>query len=188
VFFEFHGSPAAVKEQTESVEAIAAEQGGAGFEWATTPEERTRLWTARHQAYFACMGMRPNCRVISTDVCVPISRLAACVRDTLADVVASGLVAPLLGHVGDGNFHLAVLVDPDNAAELAAAQALNERIVARALAMDGTCSGEHGVGLGKRKYLAAEHGEALEVMRTLKAALDPEDLLNPDKLLPPAGH
>jgi D-lactate dehydrogenase (cytochrome) len=121
---------------------------------------------------------------VTTDVCVPISRLAECVRATLVDVQASGLTAPLLGHVGDGNFHLAILVDPANAEELAAAQSLNERIVARALALDGTCTGEHGVGLGKRKYLAAEHGEALEVMRALKAALDPEELLNPGKLLP----
>ena len=188
LFFEFHGSPAGVAEQAQAVQEIAAAAGGMDFEWAARPEDRARLWQARHNAYFAILALKPGCRSVTTDVCVPISRLAGCVRDTLADVEACGLVAPLLGHVGDGNFHLAVLVDPDNREELAAAQALNERIVARALAMDGTCTGEHGVGLGKRKYLAAEHGEALAVMRTLKAALDPEDLLNPGKLLPPAGH
>jgi D-lactate dehydrogenase (cytochrome) len=188
LFFEFHGSPSGVAEQAQAVQEIAAAAGGMDFEWAARPEDRARLWQARHNAYFAILALKPGCRSVTTDVCVPISRLAECMRDTLADVEASGLVAPLLGHVGDGNFHLAVLVDPDNAAELAAAHALNERIVARALAMDGTCSGEHGVGLGKRKYLAAEHGEALEVMRTLKAALDPADLLNPGKLLPPAGN
>jgi D-lactate dehydrogenase (cytochrome) len=184
LFFEFHGSPSAVAEQAESVQQIAAAAGGMDFEWAVRPEDRARLWQARHNAYFAILALKPGSRSVTTDVCVPISRLAECVHATLVDVQASGLTAPLLGHVGDGNFHLAILVDPANAEELAAAQSLNERIVARALALDGTCTGEHGVGLGKRKYLAAEHGEALEVMRALKAALDPEELLNPGKLLP----
>jgi len=194
VFFEFHGSPAAVKEQTESVEAIAAERGGAGFEWATTPEERTRLWTARHQAYFACMGMRPNCRVISTDVCVPISRLADCVAETEIDVAATrarivarspagGLPVTLLGHIGDGNFHLGINIDTANPVEVEEAENLNERLVARALAMGGTSTGEHGIGLGKLDFLTAEHGAAVSVMRTLKRALDPGGLLNPGKVL-----
>jgi D-lactate dehydrogenase (cytochrome) len=194
VFFEFHGSPAAVREQTESVEAIAGEHGGAGFEWATTPEERTRLWTARHQAYFACMGMRPNCRVISTDVCVPISRLADCVAETEIDVAetrtrivarspAGGLPVTLLGHIGDGNFHLGINVDTANPVEVEEAELLNERLVARALAMGGTSTGEHGIGLGKLDFLAAEHGAAVNVMRTIKSALDPKGLLNPGKVL-----
>ncbi len=194
VFFEFHGSPAAVKEQTESVDAIASEHGGAGFEWATTPEERTRLWTARHQAYFACLGMRPNCRVVSTDVCVPISRLADCVAETEVDVAATrarivarspgaGLPVTLLGHIGDGNFHLGINVDTANPVEVEEAESLNERLVARALAMGGTSTGEHGIGMGKLDFLAAEHGSAVNVMRTLKAALDPKGLLNPGKVL-----
>jgi len=194
VFFEFHGSPAAVKEQTESVQAIAAEHAGAGFEWATTPEERTRLWTARHQAYFACMGMRPNCRVISTDVCVPISRLADCIAETETDVAetrarivarspSGGLPVTLLGHIGDGNFHLGINVDTANPVEVEEAELLNERLISRALAMGGTSTGEHGIGLGKLAFLEEEHGAAVEVMHTLKAALDPRGLLNPGKVL-----
>ncbi|MBS1171729.1 MAG: D-lactate dehydrogenase (acceptor: cytochrome) [Proteobacteria bacterium] len=185
LFFEFHGSPDSVEEQARTVQDIAAAHGGMDFEWATRPEDRSRLWQARHDAYFACLALRPGSRSVTTDVCVPISRLAQCIRATQEDVAASGLTAPLLGHVGDGNFHLAVLADPDNAQEMAAAQALNEKVVMRALQMEGTCSGEHGVGLGKQKYLAAEHGEALEVMRALKQCLDPDDLLNPGKVLPP---
>ena len=185
LFFEFHGSPDSVEEQARTVQDIAAAHGGMDFEWATRPEDRSRLWQARHDAYFACLALRPGSRSVTTDVCVPISRLAQCIRATQEDVAASGLTAPLLGHVGDGNFHLAVLADPDNAQEMAAAQALNEKVVTRALQMEGTCSGEHGVGLGKQKYLAAEHGEALEVMRALKQCLDPDDLLNPGKVLPP---
>ena len=185
LFFEFHGSPDSVEEQARTVQDIAAAHGGMDFEWATRPEDRSRLWQARHDAYFACLALRPGSRSVTTDVCVPISRLAQCIRATQEDVAASGLTAPLLGHVGDGNFHLAVLADPDNAQEMAAAQALNEKVVMRALQMEGTCSGEHGVGLGKQKYLAAEHGEALEVMRALKQCLDPDELLNPGKVLPP---
>ena len=185
LFFEFHGSPDSVEEQARTVQDIAAAHGGMDFEWATRPEDRSRLWQARHDAYFACLALRPGSRSVTTDVCVPISRLAQCIRATQEDVAASGLTAPLLGHVGDGNFHLAVLADPDNAQEMAAAQALNEKVVMRALQMEGTCSGEHGVGLGKQKYLAAEHGESLEVMRALKQCLDPDDLLNPGKVLPP---
>ncbi len=185
LFFEFHGSPGSVEEQARAVQDIAATHGGLDFEWATRPEDRSRLWQARHDAYFACLALRPGSRSVTTDVCVPISRLAQCIRAALEDVAASGLTAPLLGHVGDGNFHLAVLADPDKPQEMAAAQALNEKIVTRALQMEGTCTGEHGVGLGKQKYLAAEHGEALEVMRALKQCLDPDDLLNPGKVLPP---
>jgi D-lactate dehydrogenase (cytochrome) len=154
------------------------------FDWATRPEDRSRLWQARHDAYFACLALRPGSRSVTTDVCVPISRLAECIRETTRRVAESGLAAPLLGHAGDGKFHLAVLVDPDDPQELARAQELNAGIVELALELEGSCSGEHGVGLGKRKSLAAEHGEALEVMRLLKQALDPQDLLNPGKLLP----
>ncbi|MCX7891237.1 MAG: FAD-binding protein [Burkholderiales bacterium] len=194
VFFEFHGSPAAVKEQAETVQAVAADAGGAGFEWATTPEARTRLWTARHQAYFACLGLRPNCRVVSTDVCVPISRLADCIAATEEDVAATrarivarspaaGLPVTLLGHIGDGNFHLGINVDTANPVEVEEAERLNERLVARAIAMGGTSTGEHGIGLGKLDFLEAEHGSAVAVMRALKTALDPQGLLNPGKVL-----
>jgi D-lactate dehydrogenase (cytochrome) len=185
LFYEFHGSAASVAEQARAVQDIAAAHGGMDFEWATRPEQRSRLWQARHDAYFACLALRPGARSVTTDVCVPISRLAECIDGTLREVAASGFTAPLLGHVGDGNFHLVVLADPDDPAEMAAAVALNERIVAHALRLDGTCSGEHGVGIGKRKYLAAEHGaEAVALMRALKRTLDPRGLLNPGKLLP----
>ncbi len=184
LFFEFHGSPSGVEEQARTVQDIATEHGGMDFEWATRPEDRSRLWQARHDAYFACLALRPGSRSVTTDVCVPISRLAECIRGTTRRVAASGLTAPLLGHAGDGNFHLAVLVNPEDAQEVARALALNAGIVELALKLEGTCSGEHGVGLGKRKYLAAEHGEGLEVMRLLKQALDPQGLLNPGKLLP----
>ncbi len=184
-FFEFHGSAAAVAEQAHAVETLAAAHGGMGFAWSATPEERAKLWSARHAAYFACLNMRPNARVLSTDVCVPISRLADCIDATERDVAASGLPVILLGHVGDGNFHLGINVDPAAPDELHRAEALNERLVERAIAMGGTSTGEHGIGLGKRAFLEAEHGApAVQVMRTLKAALDPLDLMNPGKLLP----
>jgi D-lactate dehydrogenase (cytochrome) len=184
LFFEFHGSPAGVEEQARAVQDLAAEHGGMDFAWATRPEDRSRLWQARHDAYFACLALRPGSRSVTTDVCVPISRLAECISETARRVAESGLTAPLLGHAGDGNFHLAVLVNPEDPQEVARALDLNAAIVALALKLDGTCSGEHGVGLGKRKYLAAEHGEALNVMHLLKQALDPQNLLNPGKLLP----
>jgi D-lactate dehydrogenase (cytochrome) len=186
LFVEFHGSAASVKEQSELFGEIAAELGGGPFDWATRPEDRTRLWQARHDCYWAGRGLRPGAEAIATDVCVPISRLAECVVETQRDIVESGLVAPILGHVGDGNFHLTLLVaDADEAAR---AKALNARLVARALAMDGTCTGEHGVGQGKMGYLAAEHGEpALAAMRALKQALDPYDIMNPGKIVGPAG-
>ncbi len=185
LFFEFHGSPAGVEEQARTVQDIAADHGGMDFDWATRPEDRSRLWQARHDAYYACLGLRPGARSLTTDVCVPISRLADCIAETAADLAQSGLVAPLVGHVGDGNFHVLLLADPDDAGENERARAFSNRLVERALSMDGTCTGEHGVGIGKRKYLAREHGpEALEVMRAIKAALDPDDLLNPGKILP----
>lgn len=186
LFFEFHGSPTGVEEQARSVEEVAAEHGGQGFEWATRPEERSRLWQARHDTYFACMNLRPGCRGITTDVCVPISRLADCIAGTRADIAESGLIAPIVGHVGDGNFHTVILVDPADDAELERAEALNRRIVERALAMGGTCTGEHGIGIGKQAFLLAEHGaDAIDVMRAVKHALDPQNLLNPGKVMPP---
>jgi D-lactate dehydrogenase (cytochrome) len=186
LFFEFHGSPAGVEEQARSVAAVAGEHGGQGFEWATRPEERTRLWQARHDAYFACMNLRPGCRGITTDVCVPISRLADCIAGTGADIAESGLVAPIVGHVGDGNFHTVILVDPADDAQIERAEALNRRIVERALAMDGTCTGEHGIGIGKQAFLLAEHGAgAIDAMRAVKHALDPQNLFNPGKVVPP---
>jgi D-lactate dehydrogenase (cytochrome) len=184
LFLEFHGSPAGVAEQAEGVQAIAAEHGGAGFEWSATPEERTRLWTARHNCYFACRGLRPNARVISTDVCVPLSRLADCIDATEADVQQSGLPVILLGHVGDGNFHLGINVDPASHAEMERAEDLNRRLVARAIGMGGTSTGEHGIGLGKLEFLEPEHGAAgVATMRAIKRALDPKGLMNPGKIL-----
>jgi D-lactate dehydrogenase (cytochrome) len=182
LFFEFHGTPGGVVEQAERVQAIAAAHGAAGFQWATAAEERARLWQARHDAYYAALALRPGARGWPTDVCVPISRLAECVLATQADLVGAPFPVTILGHVGDGNFHVVYVLDPDSPDEVAAATRLNERMVARALAMGGTCTGEHGVGYGKMAQLAAEHGPALEVMRALKAALDPRGLLNPGKL------
>jgi len=185
LFFELHGSPAGVAEQTEILQALAADRGSMDFEWADRPEDRSRLWQARHDAYYACLNLQPGARSITTDVCVPISRLADCIAATRADLAASGLVAPLLGHVGDGNFHLLILVQPDDAAVLDTAQAFAQRLAERAIAMDGTCTGEHGIGLGKRKYMPLEHGDgALAVMRAIKQALDPHNLMNPGKILP----
>ncbi len=183
LLMEFHGSPASVKEQAEAVQEIAAEFGGNAFEWATTPEERTRLWTARHNAYFAAIQSRPGCRAISTDTCVPISRLADCLLDSVAEADASGLPYFLVGHVGDGNFHFGYLIDPDNPAERATAEQLNHALVARALRLEGTCSGEHGVGLHKMDFLLTEAGSgAVGMMRTIKQALDPHNIMNPGKI------
>ncbi|HVB49227.1 MAG TPA: FAD-linked oxidase C-terminal domain-containing protein [Burkholderiales bacterium] len=184
VFFEFHGSRASVIEQAETVQAIAKENGGRDFQWATKPEERTQLWDARHHAYFACLQIRPGARAVSTDVCVPISRLAECVRETMEDVKCYIAPVPLLGHIGDGNFHLMFLVDPAKPEELELAKRLNARLVDRALAMEGTCTGEHGVGMGKQQSLAKEHGEAVEVMRDIKKVFDPDNLMNPGKVVP----
>jgi D-lactate dehydrogenase (cytochrome) len=186
LFFEFHGlSEPDVTAQAEEVAAIAGENHGRAFERALTPEHRAALWQARHDAFYAALALRPGASGWTTDVCVPISKLADCIRETKADLAASPLVGPLVGHAGDGNFHLIFPVHPEDAAEMAEAQRLTDRLVARALAMGGTCSGEHGVGLGKMKYLEREHGaEALDVMRAIKQALDPRGLMNPGKLLP----
>jgi D-lactate dehydrogenase (cytochrome) len=185
LFVEFHGSQAGVAEQSARFGEIAAEYGGGPFEWATKAEDRSRLWQARHDAYWAGRGLRPGTTAIATDVCVPISRLAACVTETQRDIAESRLVAPILGHVGDGNFHLTLLVDPDDADELARARGLCERLVERALAMEGTCTGEHGVGQGKMKYLETEYGPAaIGAMRAVKRALDPDNIMNPGKIVP----
>jgi D-lactate dehydrogenase (cytochrome) len=183
LLMEFHGSPAGVKEQAETVQEIAAEHGGLSFEWATTPEERTRLWTARHNAYFAAIQSRPGCRAVTTDTCVPISRLADAMLDSIAEADASGLPYFLVGHVGDGNFHMGYLIDPNNAQEHALAEDLNQKLVARALNLGGTCTGEHGIGLHKMDFLVAETGEgAVDMMRSIKRALDPHNIMNPGKI------
>jgi D-lactate dehydrogenase (cytochrome) len=184
LFVEFHGTAAGVAEQSERFGEIAREFGGGPFDWATRQEDRTRLWEARHNAALSCKSLRPGAQIVATDVCVPISRLAECVVETQRDIAESRLLAPIVGHVGDGNFHLTLLVDMDDVDEVARAQALAQRLVDRSLAMDGTCTGEHGVGQGKMKYLLAEHGEpALAAMRALKRALDPLDILNPGKIV-----
>ncbi|WP_310460277.1 FAD-linked oxidase C-terminal domain-containing protein [Sphaerotilus sp.] len=183
LLMEFHGSPASVAEQAQTVQDIAAEHGGEAFEWASTPEERTRLWTARHHAYFAAIQSRPGCRAMSTDACVPISRLAELIAESVADVDASGLPYFLVGHVGDGNFHFGYLIDPDQPAERELAEVLNHRLVERTLRMEGTCSGEHGVGLHKMGFLLDEAGAgAVGLMRAIKQALDPKDIMNPGKI------
>lgn len=183
LFFEFHGTVASVKEQAETVQALAAEHAGSGFAWATRPEERSRLWNARHNAYFAMLQLKPGCRAVTTDVCVPISRLAECVVETEDDLRGSPLPCPIVGHVGDGNFHVAILIDPARPEEFSEAERLNRRIVERALRMGGTCTGEHGIGLHKMDFLIDEHGsDAVDVMRALKHALDPRNLMNPGKI------
>ncbi|HEX6956956.1 MAG TPA: FAD-linked oxidase C-terminal domain-containing protein [Ferrovibrio sp.] len=182
LLLEFHGTEASVAEQAEMVQSIASDHGGNNFQWTTKPEERARLWQARHDAAYAAKALRKGCEMWATDVCVPISRLAECILETKEDVLKTGLVAPLVGHVGDGNFHLAIVLDRNNPQELEAIEAFNERLVHRALRMDGTCTGEHGIGRGKMKYLTAEHGEAVSVMRAIKKALDPDNLMNPGKI------
>ena len=183
LFLEFHGTQAGVREQSEIFGEIARDSGGGEFVWATKAEERTRLWKARHDAYWAALGLRPGCKGVSTDVCVPISRLAECIGETYKDVEANGLLAPLVGHVGDGNFHVLVLVDVDNPQEIAKTEAFIERLNWRAIEMGGTCTGEHGVGQGKMKYLAREHGAGLDMMAAIKKALDPDNILNPGKIV-----
>jgi D-lactate dehydrogenase (cytochrome) len=182
LFFEFHGSERYVQEQSETVAELAAGNGGAEFKWALAAEDRSRLWKARHDAYYAALALRPGCVGWPTDVCVPISRLAECIQETKADLVKASIPAPIVGHVGDGNFHVIFVVDPDKPQEAAEAEALNRRLVERALAMDGTCTGEHGIGLGKIDWLEAELGDAVDLMRSIKLALDPDDLLNPGKI------
>jgi D-lactate dehydrogenase (cytochrome) len=186
LFIEFHGSPAAVREQVETLQSLAADAGGSGFAWAERPEDRSRLWKARHECYHANLALKPGAALIGTDACVPISAFVDCVLETQADVRASGLVAPLAGHAGDGNFHLGIVFDPADADERARAEALAERVSMRAIRHGGTCTGEHGIGMHRIHQLQAEHGEAVVLMRAIKAALDPRSILNPGKMLPAA--
>ena len=183
LLMEFHGSPASVKEQAATVQEIATEWGGEGFQWATTPEERTKLWTARHHAYFAGMQMKPGCRTVTTDTCVPISQLAECVTTASEEAEAAGLMHYIVGHVGDGNFHIAYLIDPAIPTERETAEQLNLQLVERALKLGGTCSGEHGIGLHKMGFLVTEAGAgAVDMMRSVKRALDPKNIMNPGKI------
>jgi D-lactate dehydrogenase (cytochrome) len=184
LLMEFHGSPAGVREQAETVQALAHEHGGTEFQWATTPEERTRLWTARHKSYFAALQSRPGCRCQSTDTCVPISRLAESINESVDEAEASGIPYWIVGHVGDGNFHLSYLFDPDDPREVAEVERLNVSMVRRALRLDGTCTGEHGIGLHKMGYLVEETSPAaLEAMKSIKRTLDPKNIMNPGKVL-----
>ncbi len=183
LFLEFHGSKASVAEQAETVQMIATENGAGDFQWATRTEDRNRLWQARHDAAYAALALRTGAKMWATDVCVPISRLAECILETQQDISESFLMAPLVGHVGDGNFHLVFLFDPDDEREMAEVERLNERLVLRSLALDGTCTGEHGVGTGKLNYLIAEHGEAVSLMREIKKAMDPANIMNPGKII-----
>ncbi|MFM7669094.1 MAG: FAD-binding oxidoreductase [Betaproteobacteria bacterium] len=184
LLFEFHGSEHSVKEQAELVQQIANEHGATGFEWATRPEDRSRLWQARHNAYFALLQLRAGSRAISTDCCVPISRLSECLLETKADLEREGVIHGIIGHVGDGNFHVQMIIDPNDPADIARAEGVNERMVTRAIAMQGTCTGEHGIGLHKIDFLVQESGEeTVDVMRTIKHALDPHNIFNPGKVL-----
>ncbi len=183
LWLEFHGSETGVKEQAEFVQAIAAEHGGEDFRWTTDPAERKKIWQARHDAAYSCKALRQGCSIWATDVCVPISRLADCIVETQADLEASFIPAPIVGHVGDGNFHLCFVLNMDDPKEVAEANRLNDRLVARALSMDGTCTGEHGVGYGKIDFLTAEHGEAVSLMRMIKKSLDPDNIMNPGKIV-----
>jgi D-lactate dehydrogenase (cytochrome) len=184
LFLEFHGTVASVEEQSTRFAEIAGEHGGGDFTWTTEPEERTRLWEARHNAYYASLALEPGKKGMTTDVCVPISNLARCLRETKEDLDASFLTAPIVGHVGDGNFHTIMLVDPDNVRDMAEARRLHDRMVRRALALEGTCTGEHGIGLGKIAFLEEEIGQGVDMMRTIKRALDPHNILNPGKIAP----
>jgi D-lactate dehydrogenase (cytochrome) len=184
LFFEFHGSPAGVREQAEAMQAICRDFGGSAFEWATQPEDRTRLWKARHSAYYAALAFKPGTTSFATDACVPISRLADCIMETRADIERSGLTAPIVGHVGDGNFHLVVLFDPNVPVQRERAEELAKNVSLRAIAMGGTCTGEHGIGWHKLDALVHEHGEAVELMRAVKRSLDPRNIMNPGKTVP----
>jgi len=183
LFLEFHGTTASTREQVDTFAEIAADNGGGDFQWAVQTEDRNKLWAARHDAYWAARTYRPGAQAIATDVCVPISRLAECVVETQKDIAELGLVAPIVGHIGDGNFHVLPLIDMDNGQEVDAAHGFLDRLVGRALAMDGTCTGEHGVGAGKMKYMQAEHGSGVEVMRAIKKTLDPHNIFNPGKVV-----
>lgn len=182
LFVEFHGSDVGVKEQAETFGEIVAEFGGGPFQWTSVAEERARLWKARHDAFWAGMSLRPGCKALSTDVCVPISRLAECIHETEEDIAASGLVAPIVGHVGDGNFHVLVLMNPDDPREIEATEAFVARLNMRAIGMEGTCTGEHGIGQGKAEFLPRELGDAVDVMRAIKQGLDPHNIMNPGKI------
>jgi len=183
LLMEFHGTKRGVEEQIEMVRAFAAENGGEGFRFASSMEERNKLWQARHDGFYAALALRPGAKGLATDVCVPISRLAECVTETQEDLKRCSVLAPIVGHVGDGNFHLSFLFDPANPKEVAEISEINDRLVHRAIAMDGTCTGEHGVGYGKMDFLIAEHGEAVSVMRLIKKALDPDNIMNPGKIV-----
>lgn len=185
LFLEFNGTQASVKEQTKLVRDICDENGGGEFQWSLRHQEREKMWQARHDAAYANMALRPGCKMMVTDACVPISRLAECLLATRQDIDSSGLLAPIVGHVGDGNFHLSILIDPENAEEVARAHDLNDKMIKRVLKMGGTASGEHGVGLGKIHYMEDEHGHGVGVMRLIKQALDPLNIMNPGKMLPP---
>ena len=185
LFFELHGSDSSVQEQVETIRMIADEHGGQDFAWAVNPEDRTRLWQARHDAYFASLALRPGCRSLTTDAVVPISRLAECIEATSVDIQASGMLAPIFGHVGDGNFHALILVDPDDEAEIAKADAIAHRLAERVIGMGGSCTGEHGIGRTKQDYMVLEHGQhAVDTMKAIKATLDPKGLMNPGKIFP----
>jgi D-lactate dehydrogenase (cytochrome) len=183
LLFELHGSADSVKQDAETFGAICRENGGQDFEWSERTEDRTALWSLRHNGYYAILAARKGARAVVTDICVPISHLADAVEETRADIAASGLMGPILGHVGDGNFHSVLLLDPENKAEHETALVLSDRMAQRALAYGGTCTGEHGVGIGKKKFMEAEHGTAWDVMGTIKQALDPHNLMNPGKLV-----
>ena len=184
LFVEFHGSDAGVAEQAESFGEIAAEYEGGPFQWTAVAEDRAKLWKARHDAYWAGQSLRPGYRALSTDACVPISRLAECIADTERDIEENGLIAPIVGHVGDGNFHVLVVMDPADPQEIAKAEAFVARLAERAIAMEGTCTGEHGIGQGKMGFMEREHGHGVALMRSIKQALDPQGIMNPGKLLP----
>ena len=183
LFVEFHGTEAGVTEQAETFGEIVSEFGGGPFQWTNVAEERAKLWKARHEAYWAMLALKPGARALATDVCVPISRLAECIEETEADIARSGLIAPIVGHVGDGNFHTQVLMDPGDEAQIEATEAFVARLNQRAVAMDGTCTGEHGIGQGKVAFLPGEMGAGIEVMRAIKQALDPDNIMNPGKIL-----
>jgi len=183
LFFEFHGTERGVAEQVEQVKAITAEFGGEEFRWASKPEERSALWQARHDVYYACLALKPGAKGWATDVCVPISGLAEILLETKKEVVEAGLLAPIVGHAGDGNFHMCFVIDDlDDPEEMGRVKRVNSNMIDRALAMGGTCTGEHGIGCGKLEYMEREHGAGVDVMRTIKRALDPHNLMNPGKV------